>query len=108
MYLYTCSILKFGVAIVNEDRRRLYVRNGIRLSGCVDLNHIASQCGVSTIVGLKSLAKSLLDVVMEKSFKVKTSNWEGETLSTDQVGARSICDTFNLCFDIHDVILVEW
>ena len=83
------SILKFGVAIVNEDRRRLFARNGIKLSGCVDLNHIAGQCGVAGIVGLKGLAKSLLDVKMDKSYRVKTSNWEEETLSTDQVGVCS-------------------
>ena len=51
---YACSfppatlyfrILKFGVAIDN-DVKRLQSGFGVRMAGCVDLQHLAVRCGL--------------------------------------------------------------
>eukprot|EP00794_Sanderia_malayensis_P003755 gene3755-4277_t len=87
------SILKFGVG-VDEDCKRLRSL-GINICGTVDIRFIVQRCQFKRDVikhperinglSLKSLASSILGIEMEKSFRIRCSNWQAKELSDKQI-----------------------
>ncbi|KXJ13471.1 exonuclease 3'-5' domain-containing protein 2 [Exaiptasia diaphana] len=91
------NILKFGVGI-QDDAKKLNGMYGINVSGFVDLRHVVLRCQShkdnivenkqgdgSTKMGLAAISKRYLGVEMEKSWRVRCSNWEAEHLSEKQI-----------------------
>ncbi|XP_026763911.2 exonuclease 3'-5' domain-containing protein 2 [Galleria mellonella] len=77
------TIYKVGVA-PTDDAKYLFADYGINLNSSLDIRHIAVLCGHQP-GGLASLTKSLLHIILDKSWRVRCSNWEAETLSDMQV-----------------------
>eukprot|EP00118_Oscarella_pearsei_P014631 m.126458 g.126458 ORF g.126458 m.126458 type:complete len:345 (+) comp37899_c0_seq1:40-1074(+) len=86
------SVIKLGVAVC-DDATRLRKDYGVNMRGCLDLRHMAVRCkygwGSESVLdrakGLKSLASTVLDVAMDKSFRVRCSNWRAQALTDQQV-----------------------
>lgn len=81
------SILKVGVGCY-EDGRKLSHGYGITVCGMVDLRYLAVRQRRNSIhrgLGLKSLAQDILNLSLDKSLRLRCSNWEAEELSNDQV-----------------------
>ncbi|CAJ1074707.1 exonuclease 3'-5' domain-containing protein 2 [Xyrichtys novacula] len=80
-------VFKVGVGCY-EDGKRLTRDYGLLLKCTVDLRYIAlrqRQTKVSNDMSLKSLAADLLDVSLDKSLKLRCSDWEAEQLTTEQM-----------------------
>ncbi|KAL9959867.1 hypothetical protein ACROYT_G033231 [Oculina patagonica] len=85
------SILKFGVGI-KDDAKRLCGMFGVTVQGCVDLRHVIQRCRVESSVqsrnqktSLDALAKRILGVTMDKSWRIRCSNWEAEQFDRRQI-----------------------
>uniref|UniRef100_A0A1B6KTR1 Exonuclease 3'-5' domain-containing protein 2 n=1 Tax=Graphocephala atropunctata TaxID=36148 RepID=A0A1B6KTR1_9HEMI len=85
------SILKVGVAVVT-DAHYLLVDYGVHCVGCLDLRYLAKQVGVEPR-GLAKLAKDLFGTELDKSWQIRCSNWESETLTSKQIqyAAQDAC-----------------
>ncbi|XP_028158918.1 exonuclease 3'-5' domain-containing protein 2 [Ostrinia furnacalis] len=77
------SIYKVGLA-PSDDARYLHHDYGVATEGTLDLRHIAHLVG-HKVGGLGALSQSLLGVVLDKSWRIRCSDWEAEDLSTRQV-----------------------
>ncbi|XP_068759380.1 exonuclease 3'-5' domain-containing protein 2-like isoform X3 [Montipora capricornis] len=85
------TILKFGVGI-QDDVKRLSAMFGINVLGCVDLRHVVQRCQMGTDdqksfqkMSLDALAKKILGVRMDKSWRIRCSNWEAAEFSIPQI-----------------------
>lgn len=77
------NIYKVGVAPI-DDAAFLFQDYSVNLKSSLDLRHIAQLCGYDP-GGLASLAKQLLAVILDKSWRIRCSDWEAETLTERQV-----------------------
>ncbi|KAG7304202.1 hypothetical protein JYU34_011140 [Plutella xylostella] len=77
------NIYKVGVAPI-DDAAFLFQDYSVNLKSSLDLRHIAQLCGYDP-GGLASLAKQLLAVTLDKSWRIRCSDWEAETLTERQV-----------------------
>jgi len=58
---------------------------GIRVRGCLDLRHLMKQSGVPSPGGLAGMAQNLLGIKLDKSWRIRCSDWEASALSAHQV-----------------------
>nr|XP_043903265.1 exonuclease 3'-5' domain-containing protein 2 isoform X2 [Solea senegalensis] len=80
-------VLKVGVGCY-EDGKRLTRDYGLSLSCTVDLRYLAlrqRQAKVTNGLSLKSLAADLLNVCLDKSLKLRCSDWEADELTLEQM-----------------------
>ncbi|KAL0849790.1 hypothetical protein ABMA28_011736 [Loxostege sticticalis] len=77
------TIYKVGVA-PDDDGRYLYQDYNIALKGTLDVRHIARLCGHKP-GGLGALSQSLLGIMLDKSWRIRCSDWEAEQLSERQI-----------------------
>ena len=79
-------ILKVGSGIL-QDVAKLKKDTGLKCIGLVDTQKLAKEVGMleSQKLGLKSLAKSLLGIELEKPKSVTMSNWENFPLTVKQI-----------------------
>lgn len=80
------NILKVGVG-VNDDANKLFHDYCIEVLGLIDLRYLAKDLHVlrGKSLGLKSLAKELLKYDMNKSYILRCSDWDAESLTSDQI-----------------------
>lgn len=80
------NILKVGVG-VNDDANKLFHDYCLEVFGLIDLRYLANDLHVlqGKSLGLKSLAKELLNYNMNKSYTLRCSNWDAESLTSDQI-----------------------
>ncbi|XP_067012367.2 exonuclease 3'-5' domain-containing protein 2 [Anabrus simplex] len=78
------SILKVGVA-PSDDAKYLFQDYGIMVRGCLDLRHLVVQNGGKPKGGLAGLTENILGVKLDKSWHIRCSNWEAETLEERQI-----------------------
>ncbi|KAG6456921.1 hypothetical protein O3G_MSEX010014 [Manduca sexta] len=76
------TVYKVGVAAA-DDAKYLYSDYSVSLQSTLDIRHIAKLCGLET-GGLAFLAKTLLGITLDKSWRVRCSNWEAAHLSPKQ------------------------
>ncbi|XP_059049171.1 exonuclease 3'-5' domain-containing protein 2 [Achroia grisella] len=77
------NIYKVGVA-PSDDAKYLQADYNINLKSTLDVRHLAVLCRHHP-GGLGSLSKSLLNIILDKSWRVRCSNWEADTLTDAQV-----------------------
>lgn len=77
------EILKVGVT-PETDARLLLQDYGINVQGTFDLRFIALQSGHQA-GGLGALSKSILNITLDKNWRVRCSDWEIENLSENQI-----------------------
>ncbi|KAM6445055.1 exonuclease 3'-5' domain-containing protein 2 [Rhynochetos jubatus] len=81
------AVLKVGVGCW-EDACKLLHDYGLPVKGTVDLRYIAMRQRKDLLhdsLSLKSLAEKVLNCPLDKSPRVRCSNWEAEELTQDQV-----------------------
>ncbi|KAM5274280.1 exonuclease 3'-5' domain-containing protein 2 [Ctenodactylus gundi] len=81
------TILKVGVGC-SEDASRLLQDYGLLVRGCLDLRYLAMQQRNNLLcngLSLKSLAETILNFPLDKSLRLRCSNWDAENLTEDQV-----------------------
>lgn len=71
--------------VPSDDARYLLQDYGIRVHGCLDLRHLMQQNGLLSHGGLAGMAQSLLGITLDKSWRIRCSDWEASTLSAHQV-----------------------
>lgn len=80
------NILKVGVGI-NDDASKLFHDYCLEVLGFIDLRYLVKDLpelqGKS--LGLKSLAKEILKYDLNKSNTLRCSDWDAESLTTDQI-----------------------
>ncbi|XP_073948726.1 exonuclease 3'-5' domain-containing protein 2-like isoform X2 [Choristoneura fumiferana] len=80
-----CSLFRLNqMKIIPDDAKYLFEDYSVILNSSLDVRHLAQLSGHSA-GGLASLSKSLLHIVLDKSWKVRCSDWEAEQLSERQV-----------------------
>ncbi|CAH2267814.1 jg5751 [Pararge aegeria aegeria] len=77
------SIYKVGVA-PKDDARYLTQDYGVYMKGTLDIRHLARLCGYED-GGLATQSKSLLGIVLDKTWRIRCSDWAAEELSDRQV-----------------------
>ncbi|XP_048004683.1 exonuclease 3'-5' domain-containing protein 2 isoform X2 [Leguminivora glycinivorella] len=77
------NIYKVGVA-PTDDAKYLFLDWGVKLKSSLDVRHLARECGYSA-GGLATLSEALLQVTLDKHWKVRCSDWEAEKLTERQV-----------------------
>lgn len=77
------AIYKVGVAPA-DDAKYLALDYDIHLKGTLDVRHIAILCGLDA-GGLAAMSKSLLGIILDKSWRIRCSNWEAEELTDRQI-----------------------
>ncbi|XP_026484497.2 exonuclease 3'-5' domain-containing protein 2 [Vanessa tameamea] len=77
------SIYKVGVA-PGDDAKYLAKDYSVHLKSTLDIRHIVELCKYDT-GGLASLAKMFLGVVLDKSWRVRCSNWGADELTERQI-----------------------
>ncbi|CAG9782704.1 unnamed protein product [Diatraea saccharalis] len=77
------TIYKVGVAPI-DDAKYLFYDYSVAIHSTLDVRHIVALAGYHT-GGLASLSQSLLNVTLDKSWRVRCSDWEAEELSARQV-----------------------
>ncbi|CAB3245439.1 unnamed protein product [Arctia plantaginis] len=77
------NVYKVGVAPFDDSQNLLHDYS-VATKCTLDLRHLAEHCGHES-GGLASLSKSLLGAVMDKSWKIRCSNWEADELTPRQV-----------------------
>ncbi|CAK1600277.1 unnamed protein product [Parnassius mnemosyne] len=77
------NIYKVGVAPL-DDAKYLLNDYGVALKSTLDLRHIVELFGYAP-GGLAFLAKSHLRIILDKSWRVRCSNWEAQELTEAQV-----------------------
>ncbi|CAM1317977.1 EXD2 (predicted), partial [Pycnogonum litorale] len=84
------SILKVGVACC-DDAKKLRNDYGIIVNGCLDLRHIITRYPIneeqvnSSGLGLKHLAKRVLNENINKDWWIQCGDWEATILSNKQI-----------------------
>ncbi|XP_074813136.1 exonuclease 3'-5' domain-containing protein 2 isoform X1 [Natator depressus] len=81
------TILKVGVGCW-EDSCKLLQNYGLAVKGSVDLRYLAMRQRKDLLcngLSLKSLAEKVLNCPLDKSLRLRCSNWEAEELTQDQV-----------------------
>ncbi|XP_049887794.1 exonuclease 3'-5' domain-containing protein 2 [Pectinophora gossypiella] len=76
------TIYKVGVAPY-DDGKYLFLDYNVCLKSTLDVRHLASLCGYHA-GGLASLSKALLQVVLDKSWRIRCSNWAADELTNRQ------------------------
>lgn len=77
------DILKVGVTPEN-DSRYLMQDYAVNMHGTFDVRFLALQAGKHA-GGLANLSKSILDIDLDKNWRIRCSDWEIESLSDQQV-----------------------
>ncbi|XP_045760722.1 exonuclease 3'-5' domain-containing protein 2 [Maniola jurtina] len=77
------SVYKVGVA-PKDDAKYLSQDYGVFMEGTLDVRHLVHLCGYEN-GGLASLAKSLLGIVLDKTWRIRCSDWAAEQLSDRQI-----------------------
>ncbi|XP_026323409.1 exonuclease 3'-5' domain-containing protein 2 isoform X2 [Hyposmocoma kahamanoa] len=77
------TIYKVGVA-ATDDAKYLYQDYSVTLKSTIDIRHLAELCSYNP-GGLAALSKSLLRVVLDKSWRIRCSNWEADELTHRQI-----------------------
>ncbi|XP_023954767.2 exonuclease 3'-5' domain-containing protein 2 [Bicyclus anynana] len=77
------SIYKVGVA-PKDDARYLAQDYGIYMQGTLDIRHLVLLCGYQD-GGLAAQSKSLLGIILDKTWRIRCSDWAAEVLSESQV-----------------------
>ncbi|CAH0722959.1 unnamed protein product, partial [Brenthis ino] len=77
------NIYKVGVAPA-DDAKYLAYDYGVKLRGTLDVRHIAILCNYEA-GGLAALSKSMLGVILDKSWRIRCSDWEAEELTERQI-----------------------
>lgn len=77
------TIYKVGVGPI-DDARYLFNDYNVNLNGIVDLRYLAFHANEKS-EGLASLSKSLLNVQLDKNWRVRCSDWEADKLSDKQI-----------------------
>ncbi|XP_063393669.1 exonuclease 3'-5' domain-containing protein 2 isoform X1 [Cydia fagiglandana] len=77
------TIYKVGVS-PSDDAKYLFHDWGAKLKSSLDVRHLARACGHSA-GGLASLSEALLQVTLDKHWKVRCSDWEAELLTDRQI-----------------------
>ncbi|XP_074985750.1 exonuclease 3'-5' domain-containing protein 2 isoform X2 [Caretta caretta] len=81
------TILKVGVGCW-EDSCKLLQNYGLAVKGSIDLRYLAMRQRKDLLcngLSLKSLAEKVLNCPLDKSLRLRCSNWEAEELTQDQV-----------------------
>lgn len=68
-----------------NDAAYLMQDYNIRVSGCLDLRHLMQRSGTLSRGGLKGMAENLLGIELDKSWRIRCSDWEVPVLSDHQV-----------------------
>ncbi|KAF9409288.1 hypothetical protein HW555_011323 [Spodoptera exigua] len=76
------SIYKVGVA-PKDDGKYLHHDYSVELRSTLDIRHLAEACGFEG-GGLGTLSSVLLRTVLDKSWRIRCSDWEAEELSERQ------------------------
>jgi hypothetical protein len=82
--LEDATIFKVGVVPCN-DAAYLMQDYNIKVSGCLDLRHLMQQSGTLSRGGLKGMAEYYLGIELDKSWRIRCSDWEVPVLSAHQV-----------------------
>ncbi|XP_061708949.1 exonuclease 3'-5' domain-containing protein 2 isoform X1 [Cydia pomonella] len=77
------TIYKVGVS-PSDDAKYLFHDWGPKLKSSLDVRHLARACGYSA-GGLASLSEALLQITLDKHWKVRCSDWEAEQLTDRQI-----------------------
>lgn len=77
------NIVKVGVDPQN-DSSQLYSDYGVAISSTLDLRFLAVMVGDKP-EGLAKMSASLLNVQLDKNWRLVCSNWEGDTLTEQQI-----------------------
>lgn len=71
--------------VPSDDAKYLMQDYGIRVCGCLDLRHLMKQNGTLSHGGLAGMAQNLLGIKLDKSWRIRCSDWEASALSAHQV-----------------------
>ncbi|RVE52065.1 hypothetical protein evm_003343 [Chilo suppressalis] len=82
-FLEDKTIYKVGV-VPKDDAKYLLHDYSVTLQSTLDIRHIVTAAGYDP-GGLAVLSQSLLGITLDKSWRVRCSDWEAETLSERQV-----------------------
>ncbi|XP_062549454.1 exonuclease 3'-5' domain-containing protein 2-like [Armigeres subalbatus] len=77
-------ILKVGVDVCLDGHKLLH-DYGLTVKGTVDLRHLARKLWIPGPIGLAGLAKTMLDVHLDKNWQICASDWERSELSEVQI-----------------------
>jgi exonuclease 3'-5' domain-containing protein 2 len=77
------EIIKVGVAAC-DDSKYLLEDYAIKVNGTFDIRFIALLAGFKA-EGLARLSKNILEIELDKNWRIRCSDWEMPTLSADQV-----------------------
>lgn len=82
--LEDATVFKVGV-VPSDDAKYLMQDYGIRVHGCLDLRHLMKQNETLSRGGLAGMAQNLLGIELDKSWRIRCSDWEASALSAHQV-----------------------
>lgn len=77
------DIIKVGVSC-NDDAKFLLQDYAIKVNGCFDIRFLALLAN-HRAEGLGRLSKSVLDIELDKNWRITCSDWEAESLSKPQI-----------------------
>ncbi|CAH2103071.1 unnamed protein product [Euphydryas editha] len=77
------SIYKVGVA-PSDDAKYLANDYSVYLKSTLDIRHLVELCKYDT-GGLATLSKALLDITLDKSWRIRCSDWEAHKLTERQI-----------------------
>lgn len=78
------TILKVGVGPV-EDAKLLKHDYNLKVAGALDLRYMAEKAGYPGPYGMARLAQKVLNVTLDKHWRVRASDWESSELSERQI-----------------------
>ncbi|XP_053601595.1 exonuclease 3'-5' domain-containing protein 2 [Plodia interpunctella] len=81
-------IYKVGVSPM-DDAKYLFQDYNVALKSTLDIRHIAHLCGQHP-GGLAAMAKATLQVIMDKSWRIRCSDWEADELTDRQTKYASV------------------
>lgn len=82
--LEDATIFKVGV-VPCDDAAYLLQDYNIIVRGCLDLRHLMQRSGTFSRGGLSGMAENLLGIELDKSSRIRCSDWEVPVLSARQV-----------------------
>lgn len=77
------EILKVGI-VPQEDARALAKEYGVTVASTLDLRHLALRAGRKPL-GLSKMAYDVLNVEMDKDWRIRCSDWEANELTERQL-----------------------
>ena len=83
------NIIKVGVVPI-DDAKYLALDYGVHVVGTLDLRHLAKLRNFKT-EGLGKMAKTHLNIEMDKHWRIRCSDWGSKVLTKDQV-QYAACD----------------